>query len=235
MTVNAEFFSRVGHDLRGQLATILNGVQFVLRIEADMGPKSRDILGRAEGAGKRLQRLLDEFDQAVWIYNDNRSELMLGPCQLDALVRDALGRLNQAITSRGVNVELDLPGDLPSFEADSGLCGTAVMYILDLAVARSSQKTVHIKAAVADGRTVLSIADEGGAVSAEVLQQIWEPFKERELVPATAQRQRERLGLGLAIARGILTAQGGAVSAENAPDGEGLVYRCTFGAANAPR
>lgn len=237
MTVDDKFLSRVGHDLRGELATMVTGIHYLLRYESGLGPNARQMLDRVNGAGQRLRRLLDEFDDAVWIDSGSRAALTFSSCQADVLVKNVLGRLNQAITSREVTVELDLPEGLPAFEADEKLCESALEYVLDFALARSRKKTVRIKAAVIDGRTEISLADEGGAVDAELLPRLWEPFLERELVPKPepGQRRRERLGLGLAIACGILTAHGGAIRAKNAPDGQGLIFECSFGAADAPR
>src|SRR4051812_17857126 len=67
MTVDDTFLSRVGHDLRGELATMVTGVHYVLRYEPSLGEASRQMLTRVQGAGQRLRRLLDELDDAVWI------------------------------------------------------------------------------------------------------------------------------------------------------------------------
>jgi two-component system OmpR family sensor kinase len=237
MTVDEVFLSRVGHDLRGELATMVTGVHYLLRYEAGLGPTARQMLDRVNGAGQRLRRLLDEFDDAVWIDSGSRSALTLAECHADALVKNVLGRLDQVITSREVTVDLDVPADLPSFDVDEKLCESAIEYVLDFALARSRKKTAHLKAALIDGRTVLSIADEGGAIDAEALLRLWDPFLERELLPKPepGQRRRERLGLGLAIARGILAVHGGALTAQNTPDGQGLTFQFSFSAADALR
>ena len=36
-----EFLSNVGHDLRGELATVVAGVHYLLRYEADLGDSAR--------------------------------------------------------------------------------------------------------------------------------------------------------------------------------------------------
>jgi two-component system, OmpR family, sensor kinase len=230
MTVDEMFLSRVGHDLRGELATMVTGVHYLLRYEADLGPTARQMLDRINGAGQRLRRLLDEFDDAVWIDGGRPSALALAPCRTDVLIKGAIDRLNQAIVSREVSIDLQLPQDLPPFNADEKLCGAAIEYVLDFALARSRKKTVHVTAALLDGRTVLSIADEGGSIPEDVQSRLLDPFVEKDVVPKAepGQRRRERLGLGLAIARGILAAHGGGVTAENAPDGQGIIVHCSL-------
>src|SRR5262249_28980591 len=82
--------------------------------------------------------------------------------------------------------------------------------VLDFALSRSKKQTVHVTAALIDGRTALTIADEGGAIPEEARHRLFEPFAETEFLPPreAGQRRRNRLGLGLAITRGILTGHG---------------------------
>jgi two-component system, OmpR family, sensor kinase len=230
MTVDEDFLARVGHDLRGELATMVTGIHYLLRYEADLGATARQMLDRVNGAGQRMRRLLDEFDDAVWIDGGGPSALQLEPCQVDLLITSVLERLRQVIQSREVAIDLQVPPDLPRFNADARLCGAAIEYVLDFAMARSRKKTVHLTASAADGRTVLSIADEGGSIPDDARSRILEPFVEKDLVPKPepGQRRRERLGLGLAIARGILNAHGGSVAVENASDGQGAIFHLTL-------
>jgi K+-sensing histidine kinase KdpD len=231
MSVDDVFLSRVGHDLRGELATMVTGVHYVLRYEAELGDAARQMLNRVHGAGQRLRRLLDELDDAVWIDGGNGDGLVFEPCQADTLIRGALARLSQVVSAREVTLDVRVPEGLAAVEADARLSGAAIEYLIDFALARSRRKTTHITVEEAQGGPVLRIADEGGAIDDDALARLFDPFVEKELVPLPepGQRRRERLGLGLAIARGILVAHGGALSAEVVPGGTGIVFTCTLG------
>src|SRR5207237_966600 len=136
--------------------------------------------------------------------------------RLQPLVEAALERLERSIAQRTVTVETRLPDDLPELTGDLELLGVAIELVIDFAVARSPRRAVHVVATgVGGGAPVLQVDDEGGPVDAAALARIFEPFAERELVPKPepGARRRERLGLGLAIARGILVAHGGGLSA----------------------
>lgn len=230
MTVDDVFLSRVGHDLRGELATMVTGVHYLLRYEADLREPSRQVLDRVNGAGQRLRRLLDELDDAAWIDGGNRASLVFEPCQIDGLIQGAIARLASLATAREVTLDVRVPEDLPSFDADARLVGAAIEYILDFALARSRRRAVHISVEMDHGVPALTIADEGGAVDARALSQVLLPFREKDLVPAPepGQRRRERLGLGLSIASGILTAHGGGLRAEIDAGGAGLRFTCTL-------
>jgi len=228
MIVDDLFLGRVGHDLRGELATMVAGVHYLLRYERDLSPSARQMLERVNGAGQRLKRLLDEFENAVWIGGGDRSTLVQEPCRLRMLVEAALGRLSQVIASREVTLDVQVPDDLPEFEADPEIVGMAIEYVIDFGLARSRRKSVHIRAERGDGVPVLIVTDEGGAVAPDVLAGLLDPFVEKEVVPRgePGQRRRERLGLGLAIARGILSAHGGSMHADEAPGGDGVKLQC---------
>jgi signal transduction histidine kinase len=219
------FLSRVTHDLRGELATMVAGIHYLLRYEAGLGAPGRQMLERVNGAGQRLRKLLDEMELASWIDGaPANAALSPEPGRLDLQVQAAIGRLEPVITQRGATVALDVPAEPPEIVVDAELFGLALEHALDFAVARSPGKTVHVVIAMAEGVPTLRIADQGGAVDPAALARIFEPFAEKELVPRPepGARRRERLGLGLAIARGIAAAQGGTLTAAATPEGLAL-------------
>jgi two-component system, OmpR family, sensor kinase len=239
MTGEDVILTRAGHDLRGELATMVTGVHYLLRYEAGLGEAGRQMLERIDGAGKRLGRLLDELELAVWI--EGRSaitpgdaprppgDLVVEPYRLGPLVQGALRRLERSIAQRSVTVRADLPDDLPELEGDAELLGTAVEYVLDFAIARSPGRAVVASAGAAHPAE-LCVIDEGGPVDAAVRARLLEPFAEKEVIPRPepGARRRERLGLGLAIARGIFAAHGGGLVVAPAPGGQGLALTCTL-------
>ena len=241
------FLNRVGHDLRGELATMVAGLHYVMRYESGLGEAGKQMLERVNGAGNRMRRLLDELELAGWIEGRSKLpatgttgaagpdprpvELAIEPCRLPILVEAALGRIERSIAQRRVTVRTDLPGDLAEIEGDPELLGAAVEYALDFAVARSPGRAVLVHAL---GPATLSVIDEGGPVAASVLARLFEPFVEKALIPRPQPgvRRRERLGLGLAIARGIFAAHGGTITALASE--RGLALTCTLVGDGAP-
>src|SRR5207249_4478401 len=83
------FFRRVEHDLRGELATMMAGLHFLLRYDKSLASPARDMLERVHGAGERLKRLLDEFGDAAWINlspDRARHAIEAAPYDLAALI-----------------------------------------------------------------------------------------------------------------------------------------------------
>ncbi|WP_437281869.1 HAMP domain-containing sensor histidine kinase [Sorangium sp. So ce375] len=212
-----EFFARVGHDLRGELATMLAGVHYLLRYQKDLAAAPRDMLERVRGAGERLKRLLDEFDNSIWLRADASRPMAITSCDAGELVRRAAAHLEEAAAARGVRISLDTEPDGGStVEGDAELLRVALEYVLGFAILRSRDRPVQIRVSSAGGGAVVTVIDEAGPVAPEPLARLLEPFGERAAIPAdpVAPRRRERLGLGLAIAHGILAAHGGGLTVE---------------------
>jgi K+-sensing histidine kinase KdpD len=221
------FLSRVGHDLRGELATMVAGVHYLRRYEGGVSDAGKQMLERVDGAGGRLKRLLDELEHAAWIGARPPGPLSLEPCRLAHLVAGGLGRIERVVARCRVAVRVEVPADLPAIEGDAELLGAALEYLIDFAVSRSPGRGVEVRA---EGPGVLSVIDEGGPVSAAELACLLQPFAEKALIPRPEPgvRRRERLGLGLSIARGIFAAHGGGLSAAMAPGDRGIALAATL-------
>jgi len=235
MSVDEGFFDRVAHDLRGELSTMLAGVHYLLRFGRNMEQPTRDMLERVSGAGDRLARLLEELDDAVWLL-DTKKPLTPEKIRLADLVDDVLARAGKAAVARQVNLVVEAPEDGGDLMGDPDMLARALGYVVDLATLRSSGQTVTILVDVKDGAPFVRVSDEGGAVPEPILARLFEPFVEREILTrdAPAPRRKQRLGIGLPIARAIFEAHGGSLLAEASPSSQGLVFSCVLTSPSTP-
>jgi two-component system sensor histidine kinase KdpD len=133
----------------------------------------------------------------------------LRPVILDEVVPAAVASLGP----RGRSVVVDIAETLPLVKADAALLERAVANIVDNAVSASPpDKMVRVEAGAVAGRVDLRVIDRGPGI----------PLADRERVFLPFQRLVDYgsgVGLGLAIARGLVHAMGGELTIEDTPGG----------------
>ncbi len=127
---------------------------------------------------------------------------------------------------------LRLPADLPTLMADRSRLEQALNHILDNAVKYSSGGEIVIEATASDEGIEISVADQGRGLTQDQLERIFDRFyralEAGEHIPGS--------GMGLAIAKAIVQAHGGAIAASSPGPGKGSVFQIAlpFSARRAP-
>jgi len=126
-------------------------------------------------------------------------------------------------------VAVKLPPDLPLILMDGLLIEQVFVNLLENAVKYTPAGTpVEISAVAAEGAVVVDVADRGPGFPPGEEQRVFDKFY--RIAGATSV---SGVGLGLTICRGIVTAHGGRIWAENRRDG-GAVFRFTLPLAGEP-
>jgi two-component system sensor histidine kinase KdpD len=114
--------------------------------------------------------------------------------------------------------------------ADAKLIEQAVGNAVANAIAHTPAETlILIDGDAADGAVTLRVTDNGPGISPEVLPHIFEKFVRARSAVVSLADGGEGTGLGLTIARGIMQAHGGEVTAESpVASGHGVRVIFTF-------
>ena len=218
------FIGAVAHDLRTPLFSLRGYLEGLEKGLADTPEKARRYVAVAQEKAAALERLIaDLFDFTRLEYLDqapNREPLDLG-----ALLRRVVDGLRPQAEAKGVALALDLPPGPCVVDGDAHLLTRAVENLLDNALRFTpSGGRVRVECQAEPGGARFSVADTGPGIPAHDLPHLFSPLYRGE---TSRNRRTGGAGLGLTIARRILLAHGGDLTARNGAAG-GAVFTGTL-------
>lgn len=118
-------------------------------------------------------------------------------------------------TIRRHHLDLAMPGDV-LVRLDPRITAAAVAHLLENAAQHSPEgSAINLSAAVTDGRLIMAVRDHGRGIATADLPHLFDRFYR-----GSGRHERPSgTGMGLAIARGLVAAEGGRIWAENCGDG----------------
>lgn len=215
-----ELVAGVTHELNTPLAAIRSAGQN-LADGVVVDPQQVKRYGQlVEREGKRLSALVGQalklagIESGARVWNPE-------PASVADAVRESLADVHWLFAENGMEVETDLPADLPEVLIDRGALGLIVRNLLDNAARHAAEgKWVRIRArSEPGGRSVLlTVEDRGPGVLPEDRPHLFEPFYRGRGVAAS---NTPGSGLGLDLVRRAAAAHGGSVSVGAGPGGRG--------------
>ncbi len=117
---------------------------------------------------------------------------------------------------KGRNVEVDAGTEKALVRLDPRLTSAALAHLLENAGQYCPPgSTVTVTVSLTDDELAIAVRDRGAGIAPQDVEHLFERFYRG----AVARQQRFGTGMGLAITRGLLAAEGGRVWGENHPDG----------------
>ena len=211
----------VAHDLRTPL-TVLTGYIEALRDGVLKPTPARFEAMHAEA--QHLRRLVEDLRTLSLA---DAGEL---PMQRQAVApAGLLHRLAAAYApqaaARGIALNVSVAPDLPPVQVDPERMAQVLGNLISNALRYTPDGGRIVLAASAHGATVtMEVRDNGAGIAADALPHIFDRFYRGD--PARGQADGES-GLGLAIAKSIVEAHGGAISAASTP-GQGTTFTITL-------
>jgi two-component system sensor histidine kinase KdpD len=172
--------------------------------------QTRSFLQAALEESERLNRLVGHLLDASRV-QAGAVHVFFRPVGLDEVVASALSGLSPG----ALRVTVDISESLPEVQTDPDLLERAVANLVENALTWSpSDQAVRISAGEVAGRIDLRISDRGPGIPSEARDTVFQPFQRMGDSP-----NREGVGLGLSVARGLLEAMGNELVIEDTPGG----------------
>jgi two-component system, NtrC family, sensor histidine kinase KinB len=218
--LKSDLVATVSHELKTPLTSLRMDLHLVL--EEAVGPltdKQSELLLDARDNAERLLAIVNNLLDLARL-EEKPDRLDLQPQSPADLVRAALDLIRPRAQDKELELDSDIPDDLPPVGVDPERMVRALHNLLENAVTYTDRGgQIHVVAELAGDRVVLSVRDTGVGIPAEYLPHV---FKRFFRVPG--QSRGEGTGLGLAIVREIVTAHDGEVSCTSEP-GVGTEFR----------
>jgi two-component system sensor histidine kinase KdpD len=217
--LKSSLLDAVTHDLRTPLTSIKASVTTLLE---DKKEKLLDEEGHVEFLeiiNEETDRLNEFIEGMVGLAKIEANALHIRKSwsAVEEIINNAVERAKNHLSSNQIFIEID--PDVPNILVDAGSIAEVVYSLLDNAAKYSpANSRIRISARRAPGEMVeIAIEDEGKGVAEGMREKVFDKFvrAETEDIHTTA----SGLGLGLAIARGIVESQGGRIRVEDGSEG----------------
>lgn len=195
----------VAHEVRNPLNAVSMGLQ---RLRAEFEPPDaadyRRLVSLMQGEVTRINGIVEEFLSLA-------RPLTLSPTAIDVgdLVREVATLVEGQAKAVGVEIALRVADGLPAMRADGDRLRQVLLNVMLNGIqAMPDGGTLDVEVRAAGSVLHIAVSDTGGGVPTEVLPRMFEPY---------VTTKTKGLGLGLAVARRIVEAHGGRITAGSEP------------------
>jgi PAS domain S-box-containing protein len=223
-----EVLSVVAHDLRNPVGTVIMGANLLLdEIPDGERPFERKYLQIIRRSAERMDRLIQDLLEVKRI-ETGKLALELRPDDLGRVLSESVEMLRPMAAAATLRLEEEVPEGLPRVLVD----GLRVQQVLSNLVGNALKFTpaggvITLRAEPRGAEVQVSVADTGPGISPEQLPHVFGRFWQG------GRKDGLGVGLGLAIAKGLVEAHGGRIWVESEP-GNGTVFSFTVPVAPEP-
>ncbi len=210
----------ISHDLRTPLTSMIAAGAAL--DSPSVTPTERHELSQAVvEQGRRLSRLVENLLDVSRL-ESGKAEPHREPVDLGELLEAA----RRSVGAGQEKVRLAIDADLPALSADAAQLERAFANLLENAIRHGNGNPVLVRSRQVGPRLVVRVVDQGPGIPESEWKRIFEPFHSGQPT------EDGGIGLGLAIAKGFIEANGGEIAVEAMP-GQGSTFVATFPAPEA--
>jgi signal transduction histidine kinase len=207
------FVANASHELRTPLTVMRTAIDVTLA-KRERTPAQLEAMGaEVHQAAERAEALIEAL---LTLARSDRGQGPRAPFDLAVLAEDALDAAGPEILATSLRVTTDLqPAPVIG---DPVLVERLVANLIDNAVRHNVHDGwIDVITGSREGMAYISVANGGPVIPKAEVVSLFEPF--RRLRPSTGDALSEGVGLGLSIARSVVTAHQGEITARAREDG----------------
>lgn len=227
-----EFLTLLGHELRGPLAPICNAL-YLLHQSPDDLSTVLSTLGILERQVYHLVRLVDDLLDMSRLA---QGEISLQREELDLrrVAEEVVEGRRRSFEAAGIGLDLRLPEAPLWVRGDEERLAQALRNLLENALKftdAGGSVSVRLDADARSGQAILTLRDTGIGIEPQRLAHLFDTFAPADRSLA---RNQGGLGLGLAVAKGLIELHGGTLAATSEGLGKGTQFTLRLARSQAP-
>ncbi len=200
----SDFFSNISHDLKTPITALKGAIDLIgKQCQLEENKAYIDIIRRnTEKLSSMIKALLD-----CSRIESGRLELHMEIMDMNEVVEDAIMMAMPIALQKGINIQYEVPGEENPVSIDRNRFEQVFLNLLSNAIKFSPEDSkVIVLLKKEESRIIVSFEDFGPGIKEEDWNLVFEKFFRR-----SGESAYEGMGLGLAIAKGIVEAHGGSI------------------------
>ena len=226
----SRFLAGVSHELRTPLNGIIGFSE--LMYDAKLGPVSddhKDVLSDILTSARHLLQLINDILDLSKV-EAGKMEFRPEPSRIDTLVYEVRDVVRPLAEKKHLRLSIDVPDNLVAVLDPSRFKQVLYNYLSNAVKFTPESGRVSVRITVEEKTSFrLEVEDTGIGISPEELSKLFQEFQQ---LP-NSRKAEQGTGLGLALTRHIVEAQGGSVSVRSLP-GSGSVFAAVFPLVSMP-
>jgi signal transduction histidine kinase len=229
--IKSNFMAVMSHELLTPI-NFITGFASTLEDEllGPLNPKQQDAMAKITEGADRLTRMVRNTLDFTQLSSDKLTVLP-EPIEYACLLDGVAARFQAPIAAKGLRFELALPDELPPVWADPNRVEQLLVELLDNALKfTATGGRIRVSARSTPEAVVTEVADTGIGIAPGAVGHLHKGFYQADF---SSTRPHGGMGLGLAIAYGLLAKMGGTLVVQSRI-GQGTTFQFTLPRADAP-
>ena len=220
--LKSEFLANMSHELRTPLNAIIGFADLLHSgaVPAE-SPKYLEFLGHIGTSGRHLLQLINDVLDLSKV-EAGKVEFYAEPVHLPTLIMEVTDILGASANRQGVSLRTEIDPEVIQLELDPARLKQVLYNYLSNAIKFTPSGGLVTVSAMPEGphHVRIEVADNGVGIAAEQLHKLFVEFQQLDNVYT---KKHQGTGLGLALTRRLVTAQGGTVGVRSQV-GQGSVF-----------
>ena len=200
-----QFIEDASHELKTPLSVIMACSEAL-----ENEPEEKKWLSNIKSESERMNKLISNLLDMAKSENQNNEQFAIE--DFSKLIEKSVLTFESLIYEKNINLEYDIEENINT-KCDGDQIKQLVGILIDNAIKHSSIKgEIKVKLKKEKGNIVLTVTNKGEEIAKEDREKIFERFYRTD---KSRNRNENRYGLGLAIAKNIVTNHNGEISADS--------------------